>query len=304
MQFLSPGLWYTDLRFLDTAGVVAAAVVYGDGVALVDPGPASTLPTLESELASAGIGLTDVTEVLLTHVHLDHAGVTGTLLAKNPKITVCVHESGAPHLTNPLKLLASVTRLLGEDPGRVFGECRPVPISAIKALRGGEKIDAGGRRFEVLFTPGHASHHVSYFEQNTGVAFVGDVAAMKLVPNGYVLPPTPPPDIDIQLWGNSLVSLERLGADTLFLTHFGPTGPSRPHLAAVADNLDFQLRLAKASLERDVSDQDREEWFVSELRRELQRQLNDAEVGLYESAARFGWNWKGLARLVRNQRTR
>lgn len=286
-----------DLHFLDVPRVIATVVIQGAAVALIDPGPSSTLPSLEKQLAAAGVALADVSDVLLTHIHLDHAGASGTLVKRNPRIKVHVHEKGAPHMINPEKLLASATRLYGDDMDRLWGEFLPVPAAAIVSMTGGELIDAGGRRFEVAYTPGHASHHVSYFDRASGIAFVGDTAGVKV--GAFVLPPTPPPDVDLEAWRTSIESIERWGPATLFLTHFGPAAPIGPHLTELADHLQLVARLAKTSLAREGSDADREEWFVQEIRRELRRRMSEAEVQAYEVAGRFDLSWRGLARYWR-----
>src|SRR5439155_20700751 len=114
------------------------------------------------------------------HIHLDHAGATGTLLEAQPKIRVYVHEKGAPHMIDPSKLLASATRLYGDQMDRLWGDVVPVPADAVVALRGGERLTVGGRQLDVAYTPGHASHHVSYFGADTGIAFVGDTAGVRV----------------------------------------------------------------------------------------------------------------------------
>ncbi len=297
MNRLASGLSYVDLHFLGVPHVIATAVVQGASVGLIDPGPTSTLPSLERQLETSGVRLDDVAALLLTHIHLDHAGASGTLVRRNPRIKVYVHENGAPHMANPEKLLASATRLYGDDMDRLWGEFLPVPAASIVSLRGGEGIEAGGRQFEVAYTPGHASHHVSYFDRSSGVAFVGDTAGVKVA--SFVLPPTPPPDISLELWRESLVRLEQWRPDTLFLTHFGPAAPVGPHLTAMRDHLDLVAGLAKTSLARDGSDAEREAWFVEEIRRELRRRMPESEVHAYEVAGRFDLSWRGLARYWR-----
>ena len=302
MITLANGLSYLDLHFQGLPRVIATAVLHGSGgVALVDPGPSTTLPTLRATLGEAGLAMSDVTALLLTHIHLDHAGATGTLLRENPRLRVYVHEKGAPHLIDPGKLLASATRLYGDAMGRLWGEVAPVPADAIVRLRGEERVSAGGRDLDVAYTPGHASHHVSYFIRDAGVALVGDTAGICLVPDGYVLPPTPPPDIDLEAWAESLARIARWGPDTLFVTHFGPSAPVAPHLSALADHLEHTARLAKESLAQDTSDAAREEWFIDQIRAELRRRMSEADAHAYEVAGRFDLNWRGLARYWRKK---
>jgi glyoxylase-like metal-dependent hydrolase (beta-lactamase superfamily II) len=302
MNTLAAGMSYVDLLFQERTRVIASAVLQGaDGGTIIDPGPSTTLPVLRRELARAGIGIADLTAILLTHIHLDHAGATGSLVRENPRLQVYVHEKGAPHMADPTKLLASATRLYGDAMDRLWGEVAPVPASAIVALSGGERIDASGRRFDVAWTPGHASHHVSYFSADSGIAFVGDTAGIRPAPVTYVLPPTPPPDVDLEVWHDSLARIERWGADTLFLTHFGPSSPVAPHLGEVADHLARVRSLAEQSLTRDDNDEGKEQWFAGELRRILRQHMPEADAQAYEAAGRFDLNWRGLARYLRKR---
>ncbi len=307
-QTLAAGVSYLDLNFQGRARVIASVIVEGSsGVAIVDPGPSSTLRTLRLALEGAGIALSDVTTLLLTHIHLDHAGAAGTLVAENPALRVYVHERGAPHLIDPAKLVASATRLYGDEMDRLWGSVSPVPESAIQILTGarGERVTAGGRIFEVAYTPGHASHHVSYFNSDTGIAFVGDTGGVKLQPNGYALPPTPPPDIDLEAWRDSLTCIAAWRPDTLFLTHFGPMTPAEPHLAEFRDHLETIAGLVKTSLDQpgDTEDDDgkREAWFTDQVMRELRTRVSDEQARAYEVAGRFDLNWRGLARYWRKK---
>ena len=302
MITLASGLSYLDLRFVGVPRVVASVVLHGPGgAAIIDPGPSSTLPMLRAELKESGLSMADVRALVLTHIHLDHAGASGTLVREHPDLRVYVHERGAPHMVDPAKLLASVTRLYGDAMDRLWGEVRPVPASAIVSLTGGERISVGGRGLDVAYTPGHASHHVSYFAADAGIAFVGDAAGVRLNPGGFILPPTPPPDIDLEVWRDSLARIGRWHADTLFITHFGPYAPSAAHLTEMADHMEWVSGLAKLSLDRDATDEDRERWFTDEIRRELQRRGGPDDVRAYEVAGRFDLNWRGLARYWRKR---
>jgi glyoxylase-like metal-dependent hydrolase (beta-lactamase superfamily II) len=301
MITLASGLSYFDLLFEHRPRIIATAVVHASGgVALVDPGPSSTLPTLRATLAAAGISMADVTDILLTHIHLDHAGATGTLVREHPRLRVFVHERGAPHMANPDKLVASAARLYGDAMDRLWGEVAPVPAASMTILAGKERIAAGGRTFDVEYTPGHASHHVSFFDRDSGVALVGDTAGVKLTPDGFVLPPTPPPDVDLEAWHDGLRRIEQWRPGTLFLTHFGPSAFAG-HLPALRDHIEFVGALSKVSLAREGTDEDREAWFADEVRRELSRRMNNADTRAYELAGRFDLNWRGLARYWRKK---
>ena len=302
MNTLTAGISYLDLDFQGHQRIIATAILDASaGVAIIDPGPSSTLPVLRGALEAAGMSISDVTSILLTHIHLDHAGAAGTLVKENPRVRVYVHEKGAVHMSAPEKLIASATRLYGDAMDRLWGEIRPVPQESIVVLKGGEDIAAGGRTLRVAYTPGHASHHVSYFSADSGIAFVGDVAGVKPLPSGCVMPPTPPPDIDLESWRDSLARIAEWGPDTLFITHFGPHGPSAPHLSELRDQLGRVEDLVRQSLAREESDEARETWFGDEMRRELRREFNDEQLRSYEIAGRFDLNWRGLARYLRKR---
>lgn len=297
MHTLASGVAYLDLDFLSVPRVIATGVLHDvGGVALVDPGPSTTLGTLTKRLQATGIHLKDVAAIVLTHIHLDHAGVTGSLVRTHPHIRVFVHEVGAPHLVDPSKLLSSAARLYEGDMDRLWGEVLPVPATALTVLRGGERITVGGRVLDVAYTPGHASHHVSYFSPDTGVAFVGDTAGVRLAPREYILPPTPPPDVDLDAWDRSLALYESWRPETLFLTHFGPSGPVGAHLAELRVHLRLMADVVKQSLARDGTDEDRERWAIEQMRLELTRRLGIDETRLYETAGRLDLSYRGLAR--------
>jgi len=302
MITLASGMSYVDVRFLGAERIIASVVLHGpDGIAIIDPGPTSTLPTLQRAIEDAGLSMRDLRALLLTHIHLDHAGAAGTLVHAHPGLRVFVHEKGAPHVVDPSKLLASASRLYGDQMDRLWGEVRSVPASAVVVLRGGERVQVGGRDLDVAYTPGHASHHVSYFSGDAGVAFVGDTAGVRLARSGVNVPPTPPPDIDLEAWRDSLARIGAWGADTLFVTHFGPHRPVQAHITELLDNLELTSTLAKQSLAREGSDTDREAWFVDQWRTVLRRRLSGDDAQAYETAGRFDLNWRGLARYWRKR---
>ncbi|HZR22068.1 MAG TPA: MBL fold metallo-hydrolase [Vicinamibacterales bacterium] len=302
MQTLASGISYIDVLFRGMPRIIASVVLHGPGgAAIIDPGPTSTLPTLRAELEQAGLSMGDVRALLLTHIHLDHAGAAGTLVHEHPHMRVYVHDKGAPHMVDPSKLLASATRLYGDAMDRLWGEVRAVPQAAISVLNGGGRISAGGRDFDVAYTPGHASHHVSYFNADSGIAFVGDTAGVRVIEGGFNVPPTPPPDIDLDLWRDSLARINAWRPDTLFITHFGPHRPVATHISELQDNIHLVSGLAKQSLALDGSDEDRERWFTDQVRNELRRRVGEDEARAYEVAGRFDLNWRGLARYWRKR---
>lgn len=304
MTPLAPGLDYVDLNFLGRPQIIATAILQNSsGVALVDPGPSTTLAGLVDALKRQGIGLRDIRQVLLTHIHLDHAGATGSLLKENPAIEVFVHERGARHVIDPSKLIASAGRLYGEDMDRLWGEVLPVPASQVKSLKGDERVTVGGRDLEVAYTPGHASHHVSYFDRSSSIAFVGDTAGIRRGSGTYVMPPTPPPDIDLDLWRQSGDRILAWNPDTLFLTHFGPFSGARPHFQQLFDRLEVWSALVGRLLaDTSLDDEERGRRFVAESLIEIRRTVGESEAEQYSRAGRLDYSWQGLLRYWRTKR--
>jgi len=207
---------------------------------LIDPGPESSLPSVLEAL-----GDQEPRALLLTHIHLDHAGGAGALVRRWPQLEIYVHEVGAPHLADPRKLLRSAERLYGDRMRELWGEVLPIPEENLRPLSGGESVFS----FDVAHTPGHASHHVSFLHQESGRAFVGDVAGVRIEPCELVLAPTPPPDIDIDAWLGSLRLVEQWRPGSLGITHFGVIPEPEEHLG------DFRAELSTtAGLARELSE--------------------------------------------------
>jgi glyoxylase-like metal-dependent hydrolase (beta-lactamase superfamily II) len=208
-----------------------------DGV-LIDPGPGIS----EETLLAALDGLVP-RAVLLTHIHFDHAGASGALVRRWPSLPVYVHERGAPHMVDPARLVASAGRLYGGDDGlrALWGEMLPVPSENLRVLTGGETDIEGA--FRVEYTPGHASHHVSYLHDPSGWAFVGDVAGARIPPHAFTVAPTPPPDIDVEAWKRSIATIRAWNPAGLGLTHFGPVEDAGAQLDACLEALDAQVAL-------------------------------------------------------------
>ncbi|MEA2524053.1 MAG: hypothetical protein QOF73_1280 [Thermomicrobiales bacterium] len=243
------GVWQIDLGFQGRRGVVAAYLLAGDGdLALIETGPSSTLPTLLAGIRAAGFAPEQLTHLLVTHIHLDHAGAAGPLTRDLPSARVFVHPFGAPHLVDPAKLLASATRIYGDKMDPLWGEVAPIPSEQIVPLADGEEVRVAGRRLRILFTPGHASHHVAYADDESGAAFTGDVGGIRMPGTGYVAAPTPPPDLDPDAWRTSVDRLRSLNARRLYLTHFGAVDDAPAHLDRLLPELDAFLAIAEETL--------------------------------------------------------
>jgi len=303
MPALASGLDYVDLNFLGRPAIIATAIVHSTaGVALVDPGPGSTLATLEQELARKGIGFKDVRQLLITHIHLDHAGSTGAIVERYPHIDVFVHERGAPHMVDPSKLLSSAGRLYGQDMDRLWGEVRPVAETRIRVLKGGETLSVAGREVRVAYTPGHASHHVSFFDTASRMAFVGDTAGIRRGSGAYVMPPTPPPDIDIDAWHASQEKILAWDPDTLFLTHFGPVHGARQHMQAMFENMSEWSRIVRRLLaDATLDDAGRQKRFTDEAALILRQRVGESEAEGYMRAGGLNYSYQGLARYWRKR---
>src|SRR5262245_45301329 len=223
-------LYPIDLHFLGLEKAIGVYLVEtDDGLALHDCGPATTLPRLEECLRELDVALTDVRHLLLSHIHFDHAGAAGSLVRRHPGLTVWVSGVGAPHLVDPSRLEASARRLYGDDFDRFWKELVPIPEANIRLAEGSVV------GWETFPTPGHAKHHVSYFRD--GVLLAGDVCGIRLQPATYVLPPTPPPDIDVEAWHASLDEITRREPECLALIHFGVESDAPDHI----DRLDAEL---------------------------------------------------------------
>jgi glyoxylase-like metal-dependent hydrolase (beta-lactamase superfamily II) len=194
-----------------------------DGPALFDCGPTTGIPTLKAGLDEHGLALTDVRNLLLSHIHLDHAGATGVLVREHPGLQIHVSEVGAPHLIDPSRLERSARRLYGEQFDDLWGELAPVPQENVHVVG----TDTLG--FETFPTTGHASHHVSYLTPD-GTLLAGDAAGVRIQPDDYVAPPTPPPEFELEAWHRTLDEIERRRPTSLALVHFGVVDDVRPHL--------------------------------------------------------------------------
>jgi glyoxylase-like metal-dependent hydrolase (beta-lactamase superfamily II) len=221
-----------DLNHADQRGLIGSWLV--DDV-LIDCGPARRVPDLLE-----GLDGIQPRVLLLTHIHLDHAGAAGALVARWPSLEVWVHERGARHIVDPARLMESAYRIFGPALDELFGPMVPMPAENIHAVAGGERVCG----FEIIATPGHASHHVSFLDTRTGAAYPGDIAGV-LLGDGPVIPPTPPPDIDLVAWAESLNRLERWNSTELALPHFGVVADVPMHLERIREALDRHAAVAR-----------------------------------------------------------
>ena len=269
-----------DVRHLGRPQVIGAWLV---GDVVIDPGPTSCVETLLE-----GLGGERPRALLLTHIHLDHAGASGSLVQRWPELQVYVHERGARHMISPGRLLDSARQLYGEDMDRLWGEMIPVPEENIHVLRGGETLFGG--EFEVAYTPGHASHHVSFLHD--GTAFVGDVGGVRIAGSRLTIPPSPPPDIDVEKWHASIERITAWQPRRLVMTHFGVGEDVDAQLAELSQRLDDWAARAR--------DQDLDA-FVAGVRDEVAQHVDAETAAAYDQAAPPEQLYAGLDRYWRKR---
>jgi len=221
-----------DLRHLGRERVIGMYLLQTeDGLALNDCGPSTCVPELKARLAERGLELSDVRHLLLSHIHLDHAGAAGALVREHPELQVHVSEIGAPHLIDPSRLEASARRLYGDEFDTLWGELAPVPEENVHT------VDPELLGLACFPSPGHASHHVCYLDA-AGTLYAGDAAGVRILPSSVVVPPTPPPEVDLEAWLTTLDEIERRGPERLALIHFGVAEDLQRHLAELRERLE------------------------------------------------------------------
>jgi glyoxylase-like metal-dependent hydrolase (beta-lactamase superfamily II) len=272
-----------DVMHLGRDRVICAYDV--DGV-VVDPGPSTGVEAL-----LAGLEGREPRALLVTHIHLDHAGACGLLVRRFPDLAVYVHERGAPHLIDPTRLLHSASRLYGDDIDSLWGEVAPVPAERIRPLAGGESVEG----FQVAYAPGHASHHVAYLHEDSGAAYVGDVAGVRIPPFEFTIAPTPPPDVDLEAWMASLDTVEQWRPSALCLTHFGRVDDVPGQLERIRSSLHRRSEAARAG-DRDS--------FIAGVKRDIRAAVDDEVAVRLEQAAPVDQMWLGLERYWRKQAER
>jgi glyoxylase-like metal-dependent hydrolase (beta-lactamase superfamily II) len=265
-----------DLHFLGHRRAIGVyPVETADGPALFDCGPATTVSRLREGLRERGLALTDIRHLLLSHIHLDHAGAAGTIVREHPGLTVWVSPVGAPHLSDPSRLEASARRLYGARFDLLWGELAPVPEANVRIAEG----DVLG--WEAFPAPGHASHHVCYLGDGTLLA--GDACGVRIQPSDYVLPVAPPPDVDVEAWHETIAEIEGRAPDRLALVHFGVATDVAPHLERLRAELDRWSALVRSGMDA--------ESFAAEV-----RPAAGPDAPLYDAIAPYDQSWKGLSR--------
>ena len=271
-----------DLNFQGRPHAIAAYLIKdGDSVVLIESGPGSTLAALQAGLAKEGLSPRHVTHVLLTHIHLDHAGAAGWLAKHGAR--VCVHPVGAPHMLNPEKLIASASRIYGERMESLWGEFLPVPQSQLTVLNDAEEIVIGNLRFIPINTPGHAEHHYSYLFED--VLFSGDVGGVRIPGYPYLRVPMPPPELHIERWHESLARLRREKFARIAPTHFGLFDDPGWQLDEVEKGLDSASRWLEETMPSDPPIEELRERFTAWMAAEGEKMGLDEEVAkAYELA--------------------
>ena len=269
-----------DLRHLGHERVIGAYLLEtDDGPALQDCGPTTCVPELKARLAERGLALTDVRHLLLSHIHLDHAGAAGVLVREHPGLQVHVSEVGAPHLVDPSRLENSARRLYGDDFDRLWGELAPVPQENVHV------VGSSVLGLDCFPSPGHAWHHVCYVD-GEGTLYAGDAAGVRILPERPVWPVSPPPEIDLEAWERTIDELESRAPARLALIHFGVVDQPRDHLR----RLRRALRIWSQRVRQGLS----EEAFVEAVRADLEEEAGDAPY--YERAAPLWQSYRGLRR--------
>lgn len=290
------GVLVLDTHHMGRAHVVATYVLLGDEPALVDPGPAGTLASVVAGLGQHDLALADIRHIILTHIHLDHAGATGLILEQNPAIRVHVHQRGAPHLVDPSRLISSAAQLWGDRLEALWGRTAPVPPAAISTLAGGEELRLGRRTLRAFDAPGHAKHHLVWLDDESGGAFVGDNAGVRLPLVRFTRPATPPPDVDLEAWERTLAMIGALGPRWLMLTHFGAYDDVAFHLADFRERLLRWGELVRSGLASGASEGEQVAALEADAMVEAARLSAPQQAAMSQQSGDLSLSWRGLAR--------
>lgn len=278
-----------------------------EGLALVDPGPTTGLARLKAGLEELGHSIADVRAVLLTHIHLDHATASGAIVREVPEARIYVHPRGAIHMIDPTRLLASAHRIYGNEMETLWGEFVAVPAESVFEVDEGDAVELADRRLEVAYTPGHASHHVCYYEEATGAVWLGDLGGLR-VPTGQPIPVTPVPEVDLEAWDESIDRVLAWRPTRVIPTHFGPWDDPDDHFAELRTGLERWAARVHDSLAGDAPgeadparDEERAREFVAWVEADLRERMPAAAVDTLAKAFGFEGSWWGLARYWRKR---
>jgi len=298
VEDLGNDVFMVDTRMGGYQGITSSYLIKASRPCLIETGSALSAPVVTAELAALGIGPTDLSTIVVTHIHLDHAGGVGDLAHFFPNATIVVHERGARHLADPAKLVASARRVFGPDMDRLFGDLAPTPAERIVAISEVGAVDLGdGRSLQAFHNPGHASHHIGLVDSQSGDLYTGDAAGVYIPELAQVRPATPPPDFDFDLTMDSLAKMRTVGATRLLFSHFGPVSSVAQTLAESEDELRYWVegvrtaRGASGDLEHAIA-------LVRERDRARHADYyQDAEVnGRFEALSSIAANVAGISR--------
>lgn len=300
---LDDGLSLIDLNFQGHPHVIGAYLLEDAGErALIETGPTSTLDALLSGLKELDVAPESLSKLLVTHIHLDHAGAAGTFIKRFPQATLYLHDVGTRHMIDPAKLWSSAGRIYGDMMEPLWGSIEPIPEEKTVSLHDGDMVTVGNRALTAVYTPGHASHHIAFHDAERETVFTGDVAAVRLPGMSYVRPPTPPPDIDLGLWDQSIQRIRDLHPRFLNLTHFGPFTDVERHLQETHDRLHAWADLLRRAQESGQGRPELVDNLMFHGNTEIMQETDSAEVvAEYELATPYGMTVDGYLRYFKKQ---
>lgn len=298
------GITGIDTRMAGKATVTSAYLLHGDEPALVETGPTTSVEAVASGLGSLGLSAPDLAHIVVTHIHLDHAGGVGRLAHRFPRATIWVHNRGAPHLADPERLVESARRVYGPQRlQRLFGPVDPAPSERIRAVSEGDTIGLGSRSLEVLYTPGHASHHVALVDSLSGALFTGDALGIHLPDDRVLRPATPPPDIDLELGLESIDRIRRRARSVLLFSHFGPVSEVDELCSIAASRLRKWADIVRDAL-RETDDLDRIAELLDRRTASEFEGITAVDPSRYDVLSDMKMNAAGLARYWRKRQER
>lgn len=304
--WLADGIGMIDLKFRGEDNLIAAYLIdTSDGLLVIETGPANATDTLLAGVRQLGRNPEDIRHIAVTHIHLDHAAAAGTLLELLPDATFYVHKVGARHMIDPSRLLDSAGRIYGAQMEQLWGVMKPVPEERVQQVDDGDRIVCGDVVLDVLYTPGHASHHVSYAIADRRVVFTGDVAGVRIPPSSLVWPPTPPPDIDAEAWHTSIGRIRELQPEMLLLTHYGPVHDVADHLDQLDSRLDRWVGLFESMLAEDLTREEMADRLAVDSEEEMVAagELTDVQVAM-SNVTPFAMATDGMLRYLNKRGSR